>query len=82
VTHEWSTSTPVLTHCIHGLDLRLHPRCYLCRPASDEQVTSRCDHAALVAAAREVDEAFDGPSPTQRQIDAIDALRAALDGEK
>ena len=21
-----------ITHCIHGLDLRLHPRCYLCRP--------------------------------------------------
>lgn len=31
--YEWTGSTLVLTHCIHGLDLRLYPRCYLCRPA-------------------------------------------------
>lgn len=22
----------VTTHCKHGLDLRVHPRCYLCKP--------------------------------------------------
>jgi hypothetical protein len=78
--HEWSSaSTPVLTHCIHGLDLRLHPRCYLCRPASDEQVTSKCDHAALVAAARVFIRAWDYLDKDWR--DTIDAVRAALDGE-
>ena len=25
-----------ITHCIHGLDLRLYPRCYLCRPLKTE----------------------------------------------
>lgn len=24
-----------ITTCIHGLDLRIHPRCYLCRPDPD-----------------------------------------------
>jgi len=32
--HTWASSTPVLTHCRHGLDLRLNPRCYLCEPAA------------------------------------------------
>lgn len=27
----WSSS-PIITHCPHGLDLRLYPRCYLCSP--------------------------------------------------
>jgi len=26
----WSGSELLLTHCRHGLDLRLNPRCYLC----------------------------------------------------
>ena len=30
--HSWSSSQPVVTHCQHGLDLRLNPRCYLCAP--------------------------------------------------
>ena len=30
--HTWASSQPVVTHCPHGLDLRVHPRCYLCRP--------------------------------------------------
>jgi len=30
--HSWSSSQPVITHCPHGLDLRLNPRCYLCEP--------------------------------------------------
>ena len=34
-SHSWSSSTPILTHCLHGLDLRLHPRCYLCNPAHE-----------------------------------------------
>lgn len=21
-----------VTHCIHGLDLRIYPRCYMCKP--------------------------------------------------
>jgi hypothetical protein len=79
--HEWSTSEPVLTHCIHGLDLRLHPRCYLCRPASDEQVTSKCDHAALVEAARAL---LDHELDERGQVLEVEdntlhlALRAAL----
>lgn len=35
----WASSTPVLTHCVHGLDLRIHPRCYLCRPEADPTPT-------------------------------------------
>lgn len=30
--YHWTGSQLVMTHCIHGLDRRLHPRCYLCRP--------------------------------------------------
>ena len=30
--YHFTGSRLVLTHCVHGLDLRLHPRCYLCRP--------------------------------------------------
>jgi hypothetical protein len=44
--HAWSTSTPTLTHCIHGLDLRINPRCYLCSPyitASEIVVAERAD---------------------------------------
>jgi len=33
--HSWSSSQPVLTHCQHGLDLRINPRCYLCEPAAN-----------------------------------------------
>jgi len=29
---HYTGSGLVMTHCIHGLDLRLHPRCYLCKP--------------------------------------------------
>lgn len=29
---QWSSSEPILTHCNHGLDLRINPRCYLCHP--------------------------------------------------
>jgi len=32
--HSWSSSQVVITHCQHGLDLRIHPRCYLCEPAA------------------------------------------------
>ena len=32
--HSWSSSQVVVTHCQHGLDLRIHPRCYLCEPAA------------------------------------------------
>ena len=31
----YSSTGPVITHCPHGLDMRLHPRCYLCRPLAD-----------------------------------------------
>ena len=34
--HSWSSSTPILTHCIHGVDLRFTPRCYLCHPWPDD----------------------------------------------
>jgi hypothetical protein len=27
-----TSSKPIITHCEHGLDLRIHPRCYLCKP--------------------------------------------------
>ena len=30
--YHYTGSRLVITHCIHGLDLRLHPRCYLCNP--------------------------------------------------
>ena len=34
--HTWASSQPVVTHCPHGLDLRVHPRCYLCSPSDAE----------------------------------------------
>jgi hypothetical protein len=24
------------THCIHGLDMRIYPRCYLCKPVKEQ----------------------------------------------
>ena len=32
--HSWSSSQVIVTHCQHGLDLRIHPHCYLCEPAA------------------------------------------------
>lgn len=32
MTYGYSSTGPVITHCPHGLDMRLHPRCYLCTP--------------------------------------------------
>jgi hypothetical protein len=80
--HEWFTSTPVLTHCVHGVDLRFTPRCYLCKPWPDDSpvLHVECEkrHAALVAAARDV---LDVVSDDALSADALDALRAALEGE-
>ena len=28
----YSSTGPVITHCSHGLDMRLYPRCFLCTP--------------------------------------------------
>ena len=32
----------VITHCPHGLDLRIHPRCYLCDPIAFEAWGCTC----------------------------------------
>ena len=29
---EYSGTTIYITHCPHGLDLRIYPRCYMCQP--------------------------------------------------
>jgi hypothetical protein len=48
----WSGSELLLTHCRHGLDLRLNPRCYLCDPLAATpaplDVTVAAKHAAAV----------------------------------
>jgi hypothetical protein len=82
---SWSSSQPVLTHCQHGLDLRLNPRCYLCRPASDALYAR---HAALVEVAHTdllvliaeclVPMAFAASPDAGRRQSRLDALRAAL----
>lgn len=33
-----SPTVIVITHCKHGLDLRVHPRCYLCKPLESGSV--------------------------------------------
>lgn len=68
-SHSWSVSTPILTHCQHGLDLRIHPRCYLCEPAA------RADTAALDGLTCEM--CGDPASECSRPIVDAQALLAA-----
>lgn len=72
--YHYTGSRLVMTHCVHGLDLRLHPRCYLCRP---EQPAPD----ALRAAAQAVVEALFGCTDSKVR-EAITDLRAALGDER
>jgi hypothetical protein len=71
--YSWSSSTPVLTHCQHGLDLRINPRCYLCRP-----------EAASLDGLREAAQRLVDAPKTARYVEGtglwkdIEALSAAL----
>jgi len=60
--HTWSGSTPVVTHCTHGVDLRLTPRCYLCEPEAratpDTRLREAIDYAAEAAHHRYWDSNF------------------------
>ena len=35
-------TTVLITHCPHGLDMRLNPRCYLCTPLPPTSAGSTC----------------------------------------
>jgi hypothetical protein len=55
--HSWSSSQPIITHCQHGLDLRITPRCYLCEPAATPAPLD------VLVAAQELSDALDAPGP-------------------
>ena len=74
-SHSWSSSTPVLTHCQHGLDLRIHPRCYLCKPAAPAD-------GLRESAERVVGRFLDTPASLAGvHVAALNDLRAALTPE-
>jgi len=76
--HSWSSSQVVVTHCQHGLDLRIHPRCYLCEPAA-----TPAPLAVLVAAKAVVDWAEMAEGGNVAAEDAMfDRLRAALNAQE
>ena len=75
--HSWSSSQPVLTHCQHGLDLRINPRCYLCEPAA---TPTPLDVGLRAAALRVIEESILAPERdvVRVSVEAWRGLNAAL----
>jgi hypothetical protein len=79
--HTWSSSQPVITHCVHGLDLRINPRCYLCDPVVTAALAEReaLREALAEAYRRGWQEAvsFSSVPPAEREAE-VERLRVAL----
>ena len=76
---QWSSNEPVLTHCVHGLDLRTNQRCYLCRPWPDDSPVFRTDE--LLTIRRWVDALGSINHDTGRRIvkaDVLDVIDEAI----
>lgn len=78
MTPDQAAGPLVFIYCSHGIDLRLTPRCWLCRPDTVEREAV----AAALARVRERVEGLDLGNMTELTMDAVrDAVLAILDEE-